>query len=197
MIEIAAGMSGRGLRMAEKYGDRITYIETDLPEMAALKRSMLENAQLLSAHHTVIEMDALADDGPGSLTAIMATLDSSQGLAIITEGLMNYLEPDTAISLWQRIAQQLQAFPQGLYLADAFLKTGNQGLSSRFLRAILQRFVSGGLYVHYDSEEEAERVTVNAGFKQATMHHPRDLEATQALGNRRGGDRVRVLEAWA
>ena len=34
VIEIAAGMSARGWRFANRYGDAITYVETDLPAMA-------------------------------------------------------------------------------------------------------------------------------------------------------------------
>ena len=38
VIEVAAGLSPRGWRFAERYGERLTYIETDLPGMAARKR---------------------------------------------------------------------------------------------------------------------------------------------------------------
>src|SRR4051794_2883428 len=37
VIEIACGMSPRGWRFAERYGDEISYIEADLPDMAARK----------------------------------------------------------------------------------------------------------------------------------------------------------------
>jgi len=33
----------------KRYGDRLTYIETDLPHMARLKRELLEKAGLLSS----------------------------------------------------------------------------------------------------------------------------------------------------
>ena len=196
VIEIAAGMSGRGWRMAKKYGDRLTYIEADLPHMAALKRRMLSDADLLTPKHSVVEIDALADDGLQSLAAITATLDQSQGLAIITEGLMNYLDTETAVGVWQRIAVQLKGFPHGLYLADAFLNAGNQGLSSRVIRTLLQGFVKGSLHVHYDSVADAERITRDAGFIRATLHNPADLPATRELAKSRGADRVHVLEAW-
>src|SRR4051812_17883043 len=42
VIEIAAGMSPRGWRFARRHGSRLTYIETDLPAMAARKRQALE-----------------------------------------------------------------------------------------------------------------------------------------------------------
>src|SRR5918912_703704 len=42
VIEIAAGMSPRGWRFAQRYGERLTYVEADLPAMAARKRQALE-----------------------------------------------------------------------------------------------------------------------------------------------------------
>ncbi len=38
VIEVAAGLSPRGWRFAQRYGDRLTYIEADLPGMAERKR---------------------------------------------------------------------------------------------------------------------------------------------------------------
>src|ERR1051326_807741 len=34
VIELAAGLSARGWRFKQRFGDRITYVETDLPHMA-------------------------------------------------------------------------------------------------------------------------------------------------------------------
>lgn len=73
VIEIAAGMSPRGRRFAEQYGTRITYVETDLPAMAARKRAALGD---LPDGHRVEELDALA---PGGLERLATTLDPNQG----------------------------------------------------------------------------------------------------------------------
>lgn len=87
MIEVACGLSPRGWRFAKRYGDRLHYVEADLPEMAARKRAALERIGSLGDYHRVREVDALRDDdGPGSLAAIAAELDHRRGLAIITEG---------------------------------------------------------------------------------------------------------------
>ena len=42
VIEVAAGLSPRGWRFSERYGNEIVYIETDLDAMAARKRRALE-----------------------------------------------------------------------------------------------------------------------------------------------------------
>lgn len=196
VIELAAGFSGRGWRMMQKYGDRLTYLETDLPHMAALKRDMLEGAGLLSENHQLRELDALAEDGPLSLQAVADTLNPERGLAIITEGLMSYLDPETAMSLWQRLALQLKCFPQGLYLSDGYVQSEVRSFSSAVIKTILQRFVSGKLHTHYTSPQDATDKLTASGFDRATLHAARDLPATAELGTLPGGSRVRVLEAW-
>ena len=67
VVEVAAGLSPRGLRFTRRYGDRLTYVEADLPEMVTRKRAALERIGSLSDRHRVEEVDALRDQGPASL----------------------------------------------------------------------------------------------------------------------------------
>jgi O-methyltransferase involved in polyketide biosynthesis len=92
VIEVATGMSGRGLRFAQRYSDRLLYVETDLPAMARRKRRTLTRLDALSGHHRVEDLDALRDSGSRSLPELVRRLDHDGGLAIITEGLLGYLE---------------------------------------------------------------------------------------------------------
>ncbi len=64
VIEVACGLSPRGWRFSQRYGQRLTYIEADLPAMARRKRQALERMGSLSASHRVEVLDALHDDGP-------------------------------------------------------------------------------------------------------------------------------------
>lgn len=195
VIEIAAGLSGRGIRMMQRYGDRLTYIETDLPHMAALKRRLLTEAGLISKRHRVVEINALADDGPHSLAELARTLDPKLGTAIITEGLMNYLDKDSAKGVWRRIAQNLRGFPHGLYLADVYFTQQNRGVGAILFGAVLSSFVRGRLHIHFDSPQHGVEIMQSAGFRSATIHETRDLPETRELAKQRGGDRVQVLEA--
>lgn len=195
VIEIAAGLSGRGLRMAQRYGSRLLYLETDLPAMVATKRGLLEKAGLLSERHRVIELDALADSGPNSLAAVAGALDPKVGTAIITEGLMNYLDPPVARGLWSRIAQNLQRFPQGLYLSDAYLSTENTSLYAAIFRKVLATFVRGNMHVHFKSMDDGLALMRAAGFARAQIHEPGSLPETRNIALRPGGRRVRILEA--
>jgi O-methyltransferase involved in polyketide biosynthesis len=196
VIEIAAGLSGRGVRMTQKYGARLTYLETDLPHMAALKRRLLADAGLLSPRHQVLTLDALADDGPDSLAQIAGRLDPKQGLAIITEGLMNYLDPATAQGVWARIARTLSGFPHGLYLADVYFMQQHRGLAARVFGGVIQAFVRGRMHIHFESAAHGIGLMQAAGFRRAAIHEIRDLEETRDIGSRPGGERVRALEAW-
>lgn len=195
VIEIAAGLSGRGLRLAGRYGEKILYLETDLPAMVATKRALLETAGLLTAKHRVAELDALADSGVRSLASIASTLDPNVGTAIITEGLMNYLDPPVARALWARIAQNLRRFPYGLYLSDAYLRSENANLFATMFRQLLAGFVGGRTHLHFASIADGLAQMREAGFQHAAIHDPRSLPETSVIAQRRGGRHVRILEA--
>lgn len=195
VIELAAGFSGRGLRMVQKY-PHLNYIETDLPHMATIKRDMLASAGLLSDRHQVRDIDALLDAGPLSLPDLIDHLDKDSGTAIITEGLMSYMDPYHARSIWQRLSTQLRRFPVGLYLSDGYIESEVKSLSSSIIKTILQRFVKGRLHNHYSSAEDATAKLTTHGFDRATLHAARSLPATSKLGTMPGGSKVRVLEAW-
>jgi O-methyltransferase involved in polyketide biosynthesis len=195
VIELAAGLSARGWRFSERYGDRVTYIETDLPAMAQAKRELLDDAGLLSAHHRVIERDALADEGARSLSAVARALDPEKGTAIITEGLMNYLDPETAGHVWRRIAEVLGQFPQGLYLSDIYLTDENRSAAMIAFGSVLQAFVRGRMHTHFDTPAEARTRMRDAGFRSAEVIRTSAIAATRELARVRGGDRVRILAA--
>ncbi len=195
VIEVAAGLSARGWRMRQRYGDRITYIETDLADMARVKRALLDKAGLPGVHHQVIELDALATRGARSLAAVARTLDPQQGTAIITEGLMNYLDPQAATGFWKRAAKVLRGFPHGTYLADVYLTQDNRNLAMLAFGAILQAFVRGRMHVHFHSEPRAVDRMESAGFASVTLHKTGSIPETAEHAKVRGGALVRILEA--
>jgi O-methyltransferase involved in polyketide biosynthesis len=168
VIEVASGLSPRGWRFATRYGPRITYIETDLPGMTARKRAAMARIGSLGEHHRVEELDALRASGAGSLAALSASLDPEQGLAIITEGLLNYLPHRALTTMWQRFATTLHGFPQGRYYSD--LHVGDlQTAYMRGFRLGLSGFVRGRVDLHFDSATAAEEALHAAGFELATV----------------------------
>lgn len=165
VIEVACGLSPRGWRFAERHGDRLTYIETDLPEMAARKRRALERIGSLGERHRVVALDALKE---GALNDLAAELDPGHGLAIITEGLLGYLPSDAVGGLWRRFASVLSRFPSGLYISDLHIG-GAQTREVRAFRLLLSAFVRGRVYLHFQDPEQAIAALTAAGFTRAQV----------------------------
>jgi O-methyltransferase involved in polyketide biosynthesis len=197
VIEIAAGLSPRGWAMKRRFGAGLRYIETDLPHMVALKQRLLDAGGLLTPGHSVVELDALADGGPQSLAALAKTLDPKLGTAIITEGLMNYLDPESALGVWRRIAGTLAKFPQGIYLNDVYLRPRRINPATLAFGAMLSTFVRGRMHFHFTSETQVVEVMKRCGFADAVLHQPGALPETKSYAGIRGGDGVSILEARA
>lgn len=192
VIELGAGLSPRGLRFSRCYGDRINYIEADLPEMAARKRDLLGTT---APHHRIATVNALADDGPDSLFTLSATLDPAQGVAIITEGLLNYFDQQSVLGMWRRFSHVLASFPHGLYLADIHLQHANQGLTARAFRFALSQFVRSRVHFHFSDETEVSRRLLESGFLTGAVLQPNDFRSQIEACNHKWAQLTRIIEA--
>ncbi len=191
VIEVAAGLSPRGWRFAQRYGDRIDYVEADLPAMAARKRRALERMGSLGPGHRVCDLDALRDSGPNSLASVTESLDPRRGLAIITEGLLGYLSPQDLRGLWRRFARALAGFATGRYISDLHLGSA-QPIEVRAFRVVLSAFVRGRVYLHFRDAEQAAAELRRAGFVTAEVRPAVDIAGA---GADRGGRLAHILEA--
>lgn len=192
VIEVAAGLSPRGWDFTRRHGKRITYIEADLPDMARRKRERLARAGLETPGHRVVELDALADSGERSLAALVQTLDPEQGLAIVTEGLINYFDTPAVLGMWRRYAAALGRFPQGLYLSDLHL-AADAGPGVQAFARLLGLFVRGRVYLHFGSEIEAETALLGSGFARAQLRAPEPQANEAGFVDRKGPELVRVV----
>jgi O-methyltransferase involved in polyketide biosynthesis len=191
VIEVAAGLSPRGWRFARRYGEKLVYVEADLPEMAQRKRAALERIGSLGEGHRVCQVDALRDDdGPGSLAAVIGELDEREGLAIVTEGLLGYLPPDAVAGMWRRFATGLGRFSTGRYISDVHMG-GAQTPQVRVFRVLLSAFVRGRVYLHFGEAAEAEAALRGAGFANAEVRRAADV----VEGGRAGSGLAHILEA--
>jgi O-methyltransferase involved in polyketide biosynthesis len=194
VIEVAAGLSPRGWRFAARHGEGLTYVEADLPEMAARKRKALEEIGSLAEHHRVVEIDALRDEGEASLAALAARLDPAKGTAVISEGLLSYLGKADVLGLWRRVAATLAGFPAGLYLSDLHLEAENPGVATRGFIVMLSMFVRGRVAIHFADQGEAAKALREAGFADAALRSP--LEIAERIGVKpRDARAVHVIEA--
>ncbi|WP_431874490.1 class I SAM-dependent methyltransferase [Amycolatopsis sacchari] len=182
VVEIAAGLSARGWRFKQRYP--VTYVEADLPGMAARKRKLLE--RLDGPLPRVETIDALADDGPHSIHALADTLDPSVGTAIITEGLLNYFDRDAVTGMWRRFAEVLRRFPEGAYFADLVLQP--RSIVERIGAGVLSAVVRGRVHLHFADESEAARALRDSGFPAA--------ELTRAGQDDPGARLSHVIDAW-
>lgn len=193
VIEVAAGMSPRGWRFTQRYGDRLTYIEADLAGMTARKRRALERMGSLSDRHRVVEVDALRDTGERSIAALAAELDRESGLAIITEGLLGYLDTDAVDGIWRRFARTLSQFASGRYLSDLHLGSV-QNAQIRAFRAALSVFVRGRVHLHFDNAQQAEGALRDAGFAEAKLYRASDVPGVEPASDP-GGRLAHIIEA--
>ena len=120
VIEVACGLSPRGWRFAQRYGDRIVYVEADLPAMAARKRPRSSGSDrwaitTASARSTRCATTTAREAWPRSPPS-----STARGLAIITEGLLGYLPPDAVGGMWRRFARR-SAASHGRYISDLHL----------------------------------------------------------------------------
>lgn len=194
VIEIACGLSPRGWRFKQRYGEALSYIEADLPAMAQRKREALVRMGGPAPGHRIVDIDALADDGPLSLEAVAAPLDRNRGLAVITEGLVNYFSESDVRSMWRRFASLMQQFPQACYWSDIGL-SGDMGARVAPFVGFLSAFVRGRVHLHFRTPADAEAALRECGFAAARAMDPGEF--ADALGDIPGGvsRRIRVIEA--
>lgn len=195
VIEVAAGLSPRGWRFTQRYGDALTYVETDLPDMARRKRALLDRTCAGRARPRVAELNVLHERGEHSLAELAGTLDESQGLAIITEGLLNYFDRDSVLGMWSRFAGALRPFSDGLYLSDLLVSNDNAGRLTSAFAGALSMFVRGRVHLHFDDHTLAVDALREAGFGRAVLHSPPEFAGRVAGCDRGGVRQVRVIDA--
>ncbi len=170
VVEVAAGLSPRGFRFAQRYPD-VTYVEGDLPDMIATKRARLDGAGLRGPNHHVVEINALVDDGPAALSSVAADLlEPDAGTAIITEGLTGYFDLGNLEGMWRRFAVALDELGGGMYLSDIILGDRRAGIATRSFKRLLSMFAKGETYLHYGSTDECAARLRDSGFTTAALH---------------------------
>lgn len=194
VVELASGISPRGWRFTARHGDALTYVETDLPDMARRKREVLADAGLATAQHHVRAVDAFAKNGPTSLRAVAAELDPARGTAVITEGLINYFPMSSVRRLWATVADVLDGFPRGLYLSDLHLDRHGDPATAAAM-AVLSGFVRGRVHLHFADESAAVDALISTGFGAAELIAPSSLAGEIAVCGERGVDRNLIVRA--
>lgn len=188
VLEIAAGMSPRGWRFTRRHGAAIAYVEADLPAMAGRKRRALARA---GGGPEVVALDAFQ---PGGLDPAEALLDPARGgLAVVTEGLLNYFDRASVEDLWMRIAALIGRCGGGVYLSDLHVRADTPA-AGRAFEVALGAFVRGRVHMHYRDAEAARETLLAAGFDRAELHSPKAFPQLPETRDPSAG-LVRVVEA--
>ncbi|MFJ3262307.1 class I SAM-dependent methyltransferase [Pseudomonas sp. NPDC086581] len=196
VVEIACGLSPRGRRFRERY-PQLTYIEADLPPMAARKSALLQEQGWLDGKHRVRAVDILAEQGEQCLAALLCELDPDRPVAVITEGLVNYFQRPVIEGFWRRLAAALRVFPEATYLTELYpdLREHPRYRQIRWGVGLIGRLTRGGYPLHYRSAGEIEQAFSGCGFGRVGVLDPQVDGAGLGLPKGRMPSLVRVIEA--
>lgn len=196
IVEIACGLSPRGVSMGKQF-PHITYIEADLPGMAANKRSLLQQQNLLSEKHQVVNCNILALEGEETLEKTFARLDKSQPVLVVTEGLVNYFDLDTIAGFWRRLGAVLKTFPSGHYVSEIYPKLEWHAVAkwTNRVRALLAKSTKANVNLHFSNDIEIADSFRNYGFKTVDVFLPENFYGVLPIPVQRVPSIVRVVHA--
>lgn len=193
VIELACGMSGRGVRFTSEFPD-LPYIETDLPGMVERKQRALDELGPHAVNHEVRVLDAFSPHGLATLVAELrakySELADGGGIAIIAEGLQNYFSEATVRDLWQRVVPLLGT---GVFVGDLHTRDTNSGLLIAAYEAALGVFVRGKIHIHFQDRAAAIAAMAQAGG-QGDLLSPADICDVRELASAK---RVWILQLRA
>lgn len=173
VLEIASGLSPRGLRFAERFAD-LNWVDMDLPKMASLKRRRVQDHARKLENYCVAAGDAFRAEGSGSVEELIARhFSTDEPLVVISEGLVNYFPRESVLALWSSLHAAMARHPRGVYLSDIFLNADvEQFAAGRAFRRLLEAFTRGEVHLHFETERELKEALAFAGFSNATIRDP-------------------------
>lgn len=197
IVELAAGLSPRGFRISEKYA-HITYIETDLPGMAARKSALLKSLKRPERHRATA-CNILADAGEDSISGILNSLDKNKKTVIISEGLVNYFPLSMIRPVWANVAKELKAFPEAYYLTDLYpnLVEHPHYRYVKMTQKLVELFTRGKWPLHYNNNEEIKQGFLQDGFSQVDVLDPAQFYQKLNIPQTRNQTLVRLIKAKA
>ena len=177
VLELAAGLSRRGLSMSEN--PALTFVEVDLPHVMSKKEALIIRNSRVSMPDNLVW---IAED--------VRTFDLRHHLAdssrrvVISEGLVMYLNAVEQASLWSRISEALRSLGGGIYLFD-FVPTSEQpqpGMIGRILEWLMKRWTQGKAFERDErSRENVRQALLKSGFDQVEWYEPHDVAQAWSL----------------
>ena len=173
VVEIGAGYSARGhLLLKRLQGQRLIYLELDLPNVVACKRQMLE-AAAVKPLPLLLECDINARATPDSLREIILQHVPRQArLVLLTEGLMDYFGKDAVHAIWTEMADILRTYEGGVYLSDIAPRAADHPAYNymRTIMYIIQKLVGRKYPPFFANDDEVAIALRAAGFNAEVLN---------------------------
>jgi O-methyltransferase involved in polyketide biosynthesis len=171
VIELAAGLLPRGMVMTEN--PKITYLESDLPAMLEQKQALVQHLVGVrpNLHYQVIDATA----SPSQFPLEAPYLDRQRPIAVLCEGLLQYLTFPEKERLCANIRGLLQQFGGVWITPDFTTKLRNQGLQAqnnaiRDLFEAIGRETGRSLHdTGFDNHAQVEEFITAQGFQFTTL----------------------------
>lgn len=211
IIEIASGLSCRGLRFIKRYNNNnnnndngnnnefnITYIESDFQDMVNLKYKLLENElkdDNVNNNYIIVPVNALLENGTESLSYVMNKyFDYNEGVIVITEGLLPYFSNSQMNQFWSILSNELKKFSYGVYLTDIHIQSDVEDFTSKLFIQLLSLFVKSSVNTHYKSINELNLTLQNYNINHFNLYKPNDYNEIINEINGKGPEKVMILE---
>ena len=172
IVELAAGLSARGLRMSE-YPD-VTYTEVDLPHLIAFKETILAEAMAAGrlkarANLRLVSRDIMAQN-------LADFVDPGNGpVALVAEGFVMYLTDSERLLFLEKCAALMAPAPGGLMVFD-FVPPGEKqkpGFLGKILERLMKLFTAGRSFEPISkTREEIRDELFRVGFHAVEFVEP-------------------------
>jgi len=188
ILELASGLSLRGLAMTEAQPG-LTYVETDLEALTAEKRALVSRLrqQRQLPERTGYLLRAANALDPGELWTAVVTLDRARPLAIVSEGLLQYLAPAELEVVATNVRALLTAFAPGSFwlTSDFSFKDEAAPLSERQrrFRAVVSAATDRQMYDSAFADRAAFAVFLSRfGFSAQELRQLDEIGTLTSLG---------------
>lgn len=198
IVEIASGLSARGLRLLKNRPyDSFQYVEADLPDMVKWKQQRLNKEHFHDDRHRLTKCNILRTEGELSIEHLLSSLDTTQKTLVITEGLVNYFSLGVIEGFWTRLAEALSAFSEASYLFEIWPQTSDYGFASvvsatqRAIELITRQKVP----LHYTHDSQIKEGLEHCGFSIVEVCNPDNMTESLPLPKMRSPSLFRLVRA--
>jgi hypothetical protein len=192
LIELAGGLSPRGLACSQRHG--LHAIDVDLEAVVRLKASLVEKVAPPGYHLRALDLIASQDYARD----LEPALQQVRPTVVITEGILPYFSIDQQRHVFSCIAGLLHSCGGGTYLTDIHHQDEVDRLPlglARIFRWGLHQISRSPRNPMIPNFELGERLLLEAGFHRVRAHRPSDWEQELDLPHRELGSGLHVYES--